>query len=54
MPALSEYAGLAGRQHTVFRPPTDLGEAVRWLFIGPAAFVALRIVLGAFRSLTRR
>jgi hypothetical protein len=52
--ALSEYAALAGRQHTVFRPPSDLGEAARWLFLGVAVFVGLRLLFGALKLLTRR
>jgi len=54
LPALSEYAAVAGRQSTVLRPPADLGEAARWLFIGVAAWLVLKIVIGAFRLVTRR
>ena len=54
MPAISEYARLASGQHTVLRPPANAGEAARWLFLGVAVFVALRLVLGVLRSFTRR
>jgi hypothetical protein len=54
VPALSEYAAVAGRQHVPFRPPADLGEAARWLFLGVAAWLVLKILLGALRILTRR
>jgi len=49
--ALSEYGALATGRHGGLRPPADLGEAVRWLFLGVAAFVVLRLVWG---GLTRR
>lgn len=52
--AISEYAALATGQHGTLRPPADLGEAARWLFIGVAVFVALRLVLGVLKLLTRR
>jgi hypothetical protein len=54
LPALSEYAAVAGRQHTVFRPPSDIGEAARWVFLGVAAWLVLKILLGALRLMTRR
>ena len=54
MAAISEYAALASRQHTVFRTPADLGEWLRWLFLGLAVFVGLRLVMGALRLLFRR
>lgn len=44
---LGEYAALAGRSTAALRPPRSLGEGVRWLAIGLAVFLALRIVWGA-------
>jgi hypothetical protein len=54
VPALSEYAAAASRQHTVFQPPSDLGSWVRWAFIALAAFIALRLVMGALGISRRR
>ena len=51
--ALSEYAGLAGRQHQVFKPPTELGGVAKLLVYGVVVYLALRLVVTLFRGPSR-
>jgi len=54
MPAISEYANLAGGQRATLRPPGNLEEIARWAVWFVVAYLAFRLGLAMLRWLARR
>jgi hypothetical protein len=51
--ALSEYGTLAGGQHQVLRPPTELGGVGRWILYAVVAYLVVRLLATLFRGPSR-